>query len=495
MLFDEWLNPLSERLLFSKNYGEDKTTVGFHTDKTQYGRREKVVTTLSLTPSPSGRVGEGHFSVAITDDQDIAVDSSTTILSSFLLTSELRGYIENPSFYLHDTDASTVALDYLMMTHGWRRYTVPDAVKGNPKSPRIPFQTSQEISGNVKIPTSSRPVTDSEVSILTRDGDFGITATDETGAFSFHDFEYPDSTSFYIQALGRRGSGSVELTLDGETFPRPVHAVQSPIVEIPAIRELTKSEPETNDFMVKAEQRARFDEDMWVILLDEVEITARRIERKFDEPRLQFVLNENSDVTIGKEEIERAASGSITVIDLIRKTAPAGVNVTEDGRISIRGLDSLQGGTYPLIIIDGVPGSLDILQVDAVASIDFFKGVGASSFGVRGANGVISITTKTGATGIIQENKGLYSKVYTPLGYQKPVEFYSPTYETLESKHLTIPDFRTTVFWKPDVVVAEKGEAGFEFYTSDFPTTYSVVIEGLTTDGRIIRQVEKIQVK
>ena len=42
-----------------------------------------------------------------------------------------------------------------------------------------------------------------------------------------------------------------------------------------------------------------------------------------------------------------------------------------------------------------------------------------------------------------------------------------------------------------DVVLTDSGEASFEFYTSDFPTTYSIVIEGLTSDGRIVRQVEK----
>jgi len=58
----------------------------------------------------------------------------------------------------------------------------------------------------------------------------------------------------------------------------------------------------------------------------------------------------------------------------------------------------------------------------------------------------------------------------------------------LEAKHLTIPDYRTTIFWKPDIVIDDyKEETTFDFYTSDFPTTYSVVIEGLTTDGRIVR--------
>jgi len=77
-----------------------------------------------------------------------------------------------------------------------------------------------------------------------------------------------------------------------------------------------------------------------------------------------------------------------------------------------------------------------------------------------------------------------------------PVEFYSPQYETLENKQLSIPDYRTTIFWKPNIVISnEEEETSFEFYTSDFPTTYSVVIEGLTVDGRIVRQVEKIRVE
>jgi len=111
---------------------------------------------------------------------------------------------------------------------------------------------------------------------------------------------------------------------------------------------------------------------------------------------------------------------------------------------------------------------------------------------MRGANGAISITTRRGSSE--SESERFNYVVYTPLGYQQPVEFYAPRYETLEAKQLNVPDYRTTIFWKPDIVVSGEEEASFDFYASDFPTTYSVVIEGLTTDGRIIRQVEKIQI-
>jgi len=501
VLFDSRMNPLSERLVFSKNFTNTVANLVFQTDKASYQKREKVITTLSLTPSLSGRDGVGLFSVAITDDKDIAVDSSTTIVSSLLLSSELKGYIENPAYYLQDNPESAIALDYLMLTHGWRRYNIPEAVKGNPETPQIPYQTSQQLSGKVKSLTLSRPVPNSEILITVPDGDFGLTSTDEKGTFIYQDFEYPDSTSYYIQALNKRGSNLVELVLDEESFPKPVHA---PFVETdnnPSLR--------TNAFIEKAEQRSKYDDDMQVIQLSEVEVTASRVYRK-DEPRLQFWANFNSDVTIRREEFEKAAPRLVS--ELLRNIA--GVHVSSMGYITIRNPIFLMGTnrTLPLVLIDGIPNEwpevmtspydspLESVGVNDVESIDVLKGANAAAFGVRGSNGVISITTRRGIDVIrevekFRESQVFNKMIYTPLGYQKPIEFYSPKYETLESKHLTIPDFRTTIFWKPDIVIDELGEASFEFYTSDFPTTYSVVIEGITSDGRIVRQVEKVQVE
>jgi len=497
ILFDEQMNPLSERLVFSKNNYETK--VDFQTDKAVYGKREKVIVSLreilSRTPSLSER-GQGvRCSVAITDDNDIAIDSSTTIFSSLLLSSELKGYIENPAWYLQDNRMSSIALDYLMMTHGWRRYNIPKVTKGIMDYPLIPFQTSQKISGKVNSVVLFRPVANSEIVVLTNDGDFISVTTDETGAFQFDDFEYPDSTSFLLQAFGRRGSSRVELVVDEETFPKLIHAPQSPVfVEMDNYPSL-----HTNPFIKKAEQRSNFDDDMRLIHLDEVEVTATRIEKK-EEPRLQFWANTKSDVTLRRDVIEKHAFRHI--VEYLRLIP--GVQIRGNS-IVIRGESSLFNPQPPLILVDGTPFSshtedaalaLSDIPVDIIESIDVFKSVSSAVFGGRGGSGVISITTRRSIENSNTKKEENPSCVlYTPLGYQKPAEFYSPKYETLESKHLTIPDYRTTIFWKPDVIISDTGEASFDFYTSDFPTTYSVVIEGLTTDGRIVRQVEKIRVQ
>ena len=513
VLFDELMNPLSERLIFNKNYTNDVANIELFTDKKTYQKLEKVITTLSLYPSHSGRAGVGLLSVAITDDKDVAIDTSTTIQSSLLLSSELKGYIENPAYYLQDNPESAVALDYLMLTHGWRRYDIPEVVKGNPKNPQIPFQQNQEISGKVKNLLFSSVVSDAEIIIMSKDEGVGLTSTDEKGLFVYQDFEFPDSASFMVQALSKRGSDRVEIVMDEESFPKPAYAIQSPLLA-PAlskgegvIKQHTNSESDPNAFIKKAGQRSKYDEDMWMIQLDEVEVTAQRIERR-DEARLRYFANAMSDNTLHREDIEKYpvkyTSDYLRLIPGIRVN-PNGYVYIRTSAESNRSLASL-----PLVLIDGiaqdwpqevVTEDVNILETplervppSTIESIDVFKGPSAAIFGLRGANGVISITTRRGANSALIDKANV--AVYNPLGYQKPVEFYSPVYETLESKHLSIPDYRTTIFWKPDIIISEDEEdATFEFYTSDFPTTYSVVIEGLTTDGRIVRQVEKIRVE
>jgi len=82
-----------------------------------------------------------------------------------------------------------------------------------------------------------------------------------------------------------------------------------------------------------------------------------------------------------------------------------------------------------------------------------------------------------------------------PLGYQTPVEFYAPKYDTPEQRNATTPDLRTTIHWQPVVKTDSEGVASFEFYTADEHTSYTVIIVGLADDGRIIRKEGKLWVK
>ncbi|MCC8144457.1 MAG: hypothetical protein LUD02_16140 [Tannerellaceae bacterium] len=47
----------------------------------------------------SGTQVFGSFSVSVTDDKDIISNSPADILSALLLSSELKGYIDDPAYY------------------------------------------------------------------------------------------------------------------------------------------------------------------------------------------------------------------------------------------------------------------------------------------------------------------------------------------------------------------------------------------------------------
>ena len=105
--------------------------------------------------------------------------------------------------------------------------------------------------------------------------------------------------------------------------------------------------------------------------------------------------------------------------------------------------------------------------------------------------GAIAIYTKRGK--FIPDDSTKYNvKAFMPLGFQPPAEFYAPKCDTPESRENKTLDLRTTIYWQPVVQTDSLGVASFDFYAADEATSYSVVIEGLTNDGKIIRQYGKL---
>ncbi|MDH6303758.1 hypothetical protein M2459_000090 [Parabacteroides sp. PF5-5] len=491
ILFDDQMNPLSERLVFSKNVQMETAKLDIQTDKTSYQTREQITSTIRVSDQDDLSL-LGNISVSVTDDKDITIDPYESILTSLLLTSELKGYIESPGYYFEeDTDKRNLELDYLMMVHGWKRYNIPEVLKGTINQPEIPFEEGDILSGSVKSLFRAKPVPNSEVSVITSSGEFGLAQTDENGLFSFASMEIPDSTTYFVQSLGKKGSPRVELVLNEHIFPALSNLLVKPL---PVLTEQLKADSTSNPFLEKAEQRAKYDEDMRVVHLANVEVVARKIEKQ----KVQLPwYSQGSDISIDLETIEKRHAS--LVMHLVQNIP--GVRVSGNGYIHIRGSKD-----NPLVLIDGIPmewpdvlyspydSPLEAVNSSDIERIDVYKGPSASIFGVRGAHGAIAITTRRGGSGIL-DSQELNKLVLSPLGYQQPAEFYSPKYDTPKLRYTSGPDYRTTIFWKPDIVTDEDGKASFDFYSSDFSTTYSMILEGITADGKIVHAVKKIQVE
>ena len=92
--------------------------------------------------------------------------------------------------------------------------------------------------------------------------------------------------------------------------------------------------------------------------------------------------------------------------------------------IRLRGVISLEGSSTPLVLVDGVEGSLSTVAPESIESIDVLKDASAAAiYGTRGANGVILITTKNGTR---NENVSVSYSGYASLSsLAKSLEFMS----------------------------------------------------------------------
>lgn len=113
------------------------------------------------------------------------------------------------------------------------------------------------------------------------------------------------------------------------------------------------------------------------------------------------VTNEELKRTGNVTDLRQALGGQIPgVVALTASGEPGGVLTGESAtNIFIRGQNTWNGG-QPLVLVDGVERNMNNVDISEVASISVLKDASATAvFGVKGANGVILITTKRGSEG------------------------------------------------------------------------------------------------
>jgi hypothetical protein len=197
--------PLNERIAFIGH--QDRLKLKLNTDKQVYHTREKVKLELKATSGASGP-SAGSFSVAVTDEDKVPIDSlnEQTIESYLLLTSELKGRIEQPNYYfLHPSDQSRSDLDNLLLTQGYRHFIWKQ------DTATYPAEQGMQISGTVK--KNGRPVAGAKVKLFSNTGGMFMldTLTDQEGRFAFKGLLFADSTKFVVQSRVKKGQDDVTL--------------------------------------------------------------------------------------------------------------------------------------------------------------------------------------------------------------------------------------------------------------------------------------------
>lgn len=117
-------------------------------------------------------------------------------------------------------------------------------------------------------------------------------------------------------------------------------------------------------------------------------------------------------------QVEQMLQGRVAGLNIITSGMPGGAS-----NVRLHGIGNF-GDVTPLYIIDGVQGNINSLNPNDIESIQVLKDAGAYSiFGVRGANGVIVITTKKGKQGSTRVHFDSYIGITKPL--KRPPELLS----------------------------------------------------------------------
>ncbi|MGX5856099.1 TonB-dependent receptor plug domain-containing protein [Dyadobacter jiangsuensis] len=472
-LFDDAGKPVCERLVFVDH--SRNLRVNIKPLKAEYKPREKVDVEVTVTDS-AGKPVEANLSLAVTDGGQILQQPfDQNIASYLLLSSDLKGFIEQPAYYLDPTKPQRkIHLDYLMMTHGWTRFKWEDVLSDSIPPTKRYVEQGITLEGDTK--RNNKKLTEKTVLSLFVSNDslsnFMTAETDENGHFTIYNLAFSDSLQLRLQGMNKKGNQNLSFTLNPFDPPR------ASVVKIP-FKPVTVDAQRLADFLKNA---ARDQEISTKIrenrerLLREVTIKAKK-----EVPRDSRKLYSSADATL--KVTPQMSSGYTSILDMLQGRV-AGVSVTGSGMnamVSIRG-----NRGEPLFVLDGMQVDKQLitsLSVYDVESIDVLKGASAAIYGSRGGNGVISVLTKRGNENYDYSQDIVPGVLVTKIaGFHTPREFYTPQYGPT-SPPAPNPDYRSTVFWAPMLKTGSDGKARVSYYHSDALGTADIHVEVLSPTG------------
>jgi len=494
-LFNDKNEPLNERITFIHH--KNALNIKISASKPSYVARDSVPLSLQVQ-SAEGKPVVGSLSLSVTDDSQVKINAQqNNILSQIFLSSDIKGNIEDPAWYLNGSEEAGSAVDLLMLTQGWVGYKWNDIFDPAMK-PVFVAEPEYKVSGKV-LNVFNKPVANSKLLLLSN-GKYKVfkdTISNKDGRFIFRNLPPVDTASFFVQARNARGkSFNVGLELDvfkpaaATKFKYPITTpwfvnIDSAYFQLVRNREKIKSE------LLK--------EGKYV--LKEVVVTAKKPVRNSKN------LNGPGEADQVLNEKDALNAGNINLAQLLEKQIK-GFNVRFKGteryfylnekkvRFVIDGLaidrmyfagDPPIPNEYYNFVNDALIGinAGDVLGVEVMYNMRYTSKYGADNLTIQeqlnSSNDIafIEITTRSGNGYMAKTTPGI--AVYRPLPLTWPKNFYNPKY--IAPVPTKFSDFRPTIYWNPNILSNQQGEAKTSFYTSDKTGTYTVIVQGSDMGG------------
>jgi TonB-dependent SusC/RagA subfamily outer membrane receptor len=484
-LFSASGEPLNERLVYIQR--NDQLKVAISSASQQYAPRQKVTINLNAKNKEDKPV-VGSFSASVIDMSKVPVDETAeeSILSNMLLTSDLKGYIEKPGYYFNNENEKTKAdLDVLMLTQGYRRFEWKQLI--NNTFPPIVYQPEKtlQVTGHLKT-FGGKPVPNGKVTLFTTAGGTFVldTVSDNQGKFTFSNLVFRDSIKFVVQARTAKDRKNLDIELDNIAPQAVSKNKNAPDIQV-NINEVSPAYLQNSKKLF--DEQVKYGVGNHTILLKEVVVRDVRTTAVKHSANLNGA--GNADQVLTYKDLENMGG---PYLSSILQGRLLGV-IFRNGRPY-----TTRGGGAMQLIVDGIymeGDYLDNLVVNDIASIEVLRSGGNTAiYGSRGGNGLLVITTKRGDEGAVYNRYAPGVVTYSPKGYYKAREFYSPQYDDPKT-NTQMQDLRSTIYWKPSIITDKEGNAAISFFNADAKGTYRVVVEGIDADGNLGRQVYKYKVE
>ncbi len=525
---------LNERLVFIDR--DENLRVHIQPETLPPYAGDSITMSLEVKDSNGRPAKNGSFSLAVTDDGLVRADKAGNngINYWLLLRSDLKGYLEEPSWYFNKNNPDRwPALDALLLTQGWAGMDWGKVFDTAP--PKFIPEQGLEVTGRV-VSAFKKPVEGAQILLTSHKPDFiRETLADKDGRFRFDSLPLLDTPSLFVVANKADGKSLNTGQLLVDKFIPP----DIPTEILPGVLPWYAT---TDSIMNKRVNAAlahykKDDLNLKGNVLNEVVIKGKKIIPNSDNPNGSG----NADIVLDAKDIKAASTSNL--YDLLRTTLPGFKVVKKEGYASVM-IDNyflhliMDGIDLRLNISSRTPTVQEVIQalkdmpisayvgIEVLYSYNYtntrFKPQTSKPFNPEGAQqrvlimsretfgrgydreeyddrytlwltklfalhnrdiGYIHITTRLKTGNYDLGNSRLTHTLYNPVGTIAPKQFYNPQYKMNEDGSAPLP--LPTVYWKPNIVTDEEGKAKITFYPFSRPWNYSIIIQGADLKGGV----------
>ena len=438
-LFDEQRRPIAERLFYV--LPDKQLTITARPSKEVYIRRDKGEVRIHVTDS-EGKPVQAEICVSIFDKAYMNQSYRETMLSYNFLSTQIRGNIHHPAYYFDRNNPDRLqALDLLLLTQGWRRYTWQASRKDYHGKPFLCDSIiGRETVGSRKMKRNTTNGGEQVIQVFGPSGDSQFLWTDSVGNFSVP-----------VSVMNTLRGGYVYIKpLLGKEF-KPQLTLSDGTVLIDSIR---KSKNSYQSYLNNVEKEKKDAElvttQTGTVLLNEVLVTRKR--------RIPF-----RDKFMGR--LDSLAQFNLNTAWV----CPDGSQ--EPGTVGHLN-DYWEGYTHHPIGSPSANYEGKRLKPEIGKRYELIKYLPRED----GEWYIADITSIVYQGQLYTDEELLRMNNITRVkGYYGQREFYTPDSAEMLSP---LPDARNTLLWSPSVQTDKNGDATVPFRTSDINTQFVGVVEG-----------------